>query len=62
MRQGTKRAQNGNYFGPTDPSLHMLGLPRSRPRLGNWGLVAILAGTLLALAVIVFENYFVSLF
>jgi hypothetical protein len=61
MRHGTKRADGGNYFDQTDPSVHMLGLPRSRPRLGNWGVVAIVAGTLLALAVVMFENYFVSL-
>jgi hypothetical protein len=59
MRHPTKR---GNYFDQADPSVHMLGLPRSRSRLGNWGVVAIVAGTLLALAVIMFENYFVSLF
>jgi hypothetical protein len=40
----------------------MLGLPKSRPRLGNWGIVAILAGTLLALAIIGFGNDVASLF
>jgi len=34
----------------------MLGLPQSRPRLGKWGVLAIIAGAILAVAVIVIEN------
>ncbi len=62
MARGTRHANNGNYFEQADPSVYMLGLPKSRPRLGKWGAVAILAGTILAVAVILFENYLASLF
>jgi hypothetical protein len=62
MRQATKREGDKSYFNQTDPSMYMLGLPKSRPRLGTWGVVAVLAGTLLALAVVGFENYVASLF
>jgi len=44
-------------FGPSDPSSYMLGLPKSRAKLGNWGVVAVLAGTILALMVLVLESY-----
>ena len=57
MGQVTKYGRDSSYFAQTDPSVHMLGLPKSRPRLGTWGVVAILAGAILAIAVIVFENY-----
>jgi hypothetical protein len=61
MRQGTKRTEHRSDWNQTDPSIYMLGLPKSRPRLGTWGVVAVLAGTLLALAVIGLENYVASL-
>ena len=61
MRQAAKRTDDRSRLNQTDPSIYMLGLPKSRPRLGNWGVVAVLAGTLLALAVIGFENYVASL-
>ena len=56
-----KRAVDRSNGSQTDPSIYMLGLAKSRPRLGNWGVVAVLAGTLLALAVIGLENYVASL-
>jgi hypothetical protein len=62
MRHATKRGDDRRYLHQTDPSIYMLGLPKSRPRLGNWGIVAILAGTLLALAIIGFGNDVASLF
>jgi hypothetical protein len=44
-------------FGSPDPSSYMLGLPKTRAKLGNWGVVAVLAGTILALMVLVLESY-----
>lgn len=35
---------NANLFGESDPSVHMLGLPKSHPQLGRWVVVAIVAG------------------
>lgn len=51
---------SANYFSQNDPSVHMLGLPKARPRLGTWGLVAVLVGTLLAIAVILLADYSTS--
>lgn len=56
MLHGTKRGNAGSYFEQNDPSIHMLGLPKSRPRLGSWGVAAILVGTILALAVMMLES------
>jgi len=56
MNQGPRRVDSPNYFTQSDPSVHMLGLPQSRPRLGKWGVLAIIAGAILAVAVIVIEN------
>ncbi|HJZ51660.1 MAG TPA: hypothetical protein VJ228_05655 [Candidatus Acidoferrales bacterium] len=38
-----------------DPSVHMLGLPRPRPRF-DWFLFAVAAGTLLAVIVLVISD------
>jgi len=62
MARGTRHTNNANYFQQVDPSVYMLGLPKSRRRLGKWGVVAILAGTILAVGVIVLGNYLASLF
>jgi len=40
----------------------MLGLTSGRPRLGKWGAVAVFFGALLAVGVILFENYVATLF
>jgi riboflavin transporter FmnP len=42
---------------PVDPSVELLGLPSSRSRLGKWGVVAIVAGAILAMAVMMILNY-----
>jgi hypothetical protein len=39
----------------------MLGLPSVKPRMGKWGVAAVVMGALLAAAVIALENYFASL-
>jgi hypothetical protein len=62
MARGTRSGQPGSQFEQVDNSAYMLGLPSSRPRLGKWGVVAVLAGTLLAIGVVMFESYVVSLF
>jgi hypothetical protein len=62
MARGSRSGQQGNQFGQVDDSAYLLGLPSSRPRLGKWGVVAVLAGTLLAIAVVMFDSYVLSLF
>jgi hypothetical protein len=62
MARGTRSGQQGSPFGQVDNSAYMLGLPSSRPRLGKWGVVAVLFGTILAIGVVMFESYVVSLF
>jgi hypothetical protein len=62
MARGTRSARQESQFAPVDNSVYLLGLPSSRPRLGKWGVVAVLAGTLLAIGVVMFESYVVSLF
>ena len=50
MARGTTRhASHDNHFVQTDASAYILGLPKSRTRLGTWGVVAVVAGTILAL-------------
>jgi hypothetical protein len=43
---------HANYFNQTDLSIYMLGLPKSRSRLRNWIVLAVLMGTVLALAML----------
>ena len=57
MAHGTKIGRQGSEFEQIDLSIHMLGLPRSRPRLGTWGVVAVLAGAILAVAVMMLESF-----
>lgn len=45
-----------------DVSAYLLAEPSSRPRLGRWGVVAVLAGAILAIGVVAFETYFATLF
>ncbi len=58
----TRSGQPGSQFAQVDNSAYLLGLPSSRPRLGKWGVVAVRAGTLLAIGVVMFESYVVWLF
>jgi hypothetical protein len=62
MARGTRSRQQGSQFAQVDNSAYLLGLPSSRPRLGKWGVVAVVAGALLAIGVVMFESYMVSLF
>jgi hypothetical protein len=44
-------------FSQPDPSIHMLEVPRSRSRLGKWGLFVIFAGILAALVLVALTNF-----
>ncbi|HTS46523.1 MAG TPA: hypothetical protein VMH05_01185 [Bryobacteraceae bacterium] len=57
MSREPKRIDSASYFTQSDPSVHMLGLPKARPRLGKWGVVAVLIGALLAIGVILLVDY-----
>jgi hypothetical protein len=59
MRRGSK-LEGG--FGQVDTSAYLTGLPRSSARLGKWGVVAVLAGTAMAIVIVILENYVLSLF
>jgi hypothetical protein len=39
-------------FGDADPSVHMLGLPKSHPQLARWVVIAIFAGAVAAFGLI----------
>ena len=62
MRHQIRHASDSDYFGQDDLSSHLLALPKSRSRLGNWGIVAVLVGAVLAAAVLAFENYVLTSF
>jgi hypothetical protein len=49
---GSSRSASAKLFGDADPSVHMLGLPKSYPQLGRWVVVAILAGAFAAFGLI----------
>jgi hypothetical protein len=50
MSSTQRRTRSANIFDKQeDPSIHMLGLPKSRPRLRQWVLIAILFGAVVAL-------------
>ena len=49
-------ADYAEYFDQPDVSMHMLGMPKSRPQLRTWLLLAILSGTVLALALCLIGN------
>jgi hypothetical protein len=47
----TTRSNDKLFSGP-DPSIHMLGLPKSHPQIGRWVAAAIVAGAIAALSLI----------
>jgi hypothetical protein len=57
MVRRTSHRHHAAYFGQADPAEHMLGLPKSHPRLGTWIILTIVAGTILALSVVVLGNF-----
>jgi hypothetical protein len=54
MPSSHRRSRSGDIFKQEDPSIHMLGLPKSRPRLLQWVLLAILFGAMVALVLTTF--------
>ncbi|MGD0404000.1 MAG: hypothetical protein ABSB66_12485 [Candidatus Acidiferrales bacterium] len=56
MAQEPRRRRHANRFDQPDPSVHMLGIPKSRPKFRTWFVLAILTGTVLALALILVGN------
>lgn len=46
------RTEADIFFGAPDPSIYMLGIPKSHPRFRSWFAVAVLAGILFALTII----------
>jgi hypothetical protein len=47
-----RRARAAEIFKQEDPSIHMLGLPRSHPRRREWLAIAIIVGATAALVLI----------
>jgi hypothetical protein len=60
--QRQARVGERHQFAPVDVGAYVADVGKPKPRLGTWGVVAILAGTILAVGVVVFENYIVTLF
>ncbi len=56
MAHGTRHRQHAIRFDQSDLPDHMLGMTKSRPRLGNWFVFAVLTGTVLALVLVVLGN------
>jgi len=59
-----RRASRRHYHHPADifldhpdPSTYILGLPEARPRLGGWLTIAMLAGILMALALVFITSF-----
>jgi hypothetical protein len=48
----TQRAAGAKILHGQDPSVHLLGLPKSHPQLGRWVALAILAGAIVAFTLI----------
>ncbi|MFY9802694.1 MAG: hypothetical protein WA211_12155 [Candidatus Acidiferrales bacterium] len=48
------RPANAELFSGPDPSMYMLGLPKSHPKLGRWVAVAIIAGGIAAFVLVAF--------
>jgi len=46
-----------NVLHGPDPSIHMLGLPKSYPQLGRWVALAILTGAIAALLLVALANH-----
>jgi hypothetical protein len=47
-----QRAAGAKILHGQDPSVHLLGLPKSHPQLGRWVALAILAGAIVAFTLI----------
>ncbi len=62
MDRGPRTIHPAKQFPQVDVSAYLLAEPSSRPRLGRWGVVAVLAGAILAIGVVAFETYFATLF
>jgi hypothetical protein len=63
MAHGTRNArQHAVAFSQADIDCYLLAEPGSRPRLGKWGVVAVVAGAILAICVVAVETYFATLF
>jgi hypothetical protein len=60
--QRQTRVGERHQFAPVDVAAYVVDVAKPKPRLGTWGVVAILAGTILAVGIVVFENYIVTLF
>ncbi|HXN98074.1 MAG TPA: hypothetical protein VN881_03315 [Candidatus Acidoferrales bacterium] len=57
MAHESRHRHHADYFDQPDVSIHMLGMPKSRPQLRTWLLLAILTGTVLALALVLVGNF-----
>jgi hypothetical protein len=55
-RKAIHRFENGHFHQP-DPSMYMLGLPKSRPRLGKWTAFVFFAGILIALMLVMITDW-----
>lgn len=47
-----QRAAGAKILTGPDPSIHLLALPESHPRLGRWVILAILAGAIVAFTLV----------
>jgi hypothetical protein len=47
-----QRAAGAKVLKGPDPSIHLLALPESHPRLGRWVVLAILAGAIVAFTLV----------
>lgn len=56
MPHGARHRRQMSLADQADGSDYMLALPKSRPRLGNWLMFAILTGMVLALALVALGN------
>lgn len=56
MAHESRHRHQASYSDQSDVSMHMLGMPKSRPHLRTWLLLAILSGTVLALALCLIGN------
>lgn len=52
MPSTQRRSNASNIFKQEDPSIHMLGLPKSHPRLREWLVIAIIVGVTAALVLV----------
>jgi len=52
-----ERTPSEVFLDAPDPSIHMLGLPKARPRFGSWLTIAICAGILIALALVFVTSF-----